>query len=616
MILINNINILKNISNDTWEEIKKYEEEKSRGNIVEESRSGKNTLKVKVDNKYVYLHSKYDPEREADTLVENLDIDEESSIIFYGTGLGYHIEKILEDKPNIKYYIYEPIPELLYSFLERVDLSRVKNKNLMGISVGDKIPESLLKFININVKNIKVIELNSHINYYKEEYKLFSRNLADIIKNKKMGIRTNYAFQKRWIVNSLKNFKELLDTPNIILEKKNKFKNKPAILVAAGPSLNEEIENLRYIREKGLAYIFSVGSAINTLIENNIHPHAATTYDPTEKNQVVFEKVKERGIKDIPIIFGSSVGYETLENYPGDKYHMITSQDSIGNFYLKSLKGDISIVQDAPSIAVVTLQLLAYMGFSKIYLVGQNFAYVGNKNHSEGVDYSKEIKEEELKKALRVKNVYGEEVLTNEGYNSMRNQMEAYIKVIDTIEVINTTKGGAHIEGTVFRELKDCVDEYLEENIVEDDWLNIENASYDKVYLELQKRKMKVAYNNLRKINRDYKIIIRKIEKALVNKNLNQIDKLYPKLDEILKKIKYNDFYRVFILQMNRTEYQMLADLATNLNEKGDPLEKANEVVKHFTNFIILCEKDIDMIDEIYREMNQAIDDYIGNGEV
>ncbi len=38
------------------------------------------------------------------------------------------------------------------------------------------------------------------------------------------------------------NFKEVLNTPNVLLEKKDQFKGKPAILVAAGPSLNEEIE--------------------------------------------------------------------------------------------------------------------------------------------------------------------------------------------------------------------------------------------------------------------------------------------------------------------------------------------------------------------------------------
>ena len=264
----------------------------------------------------------------------------------------------------------------------------------------------------------------------------------------------------------MKNFKEVLNTPNILLEKKDQFKDKPAILVAAGPSLNEEIENIRYIKDKGLAYIFSVGSAINTLIYHDIYPDAACTYDPTVHNQKVFEKTKERGIKEIPMIFGSSVGYETLVNYPGDKYHMITSQDTVSNYYLKNKDGkSINIVQDAPSIAVVTVQLLYALGFSPIILVGQNLAYRGKERHSEGVHYSSEVTEAEMKNGIWVKDVYGNEILTNEGFNRMRQQMELYINGFPNINVINTTKGGAHIEGTSFIELKDIIDTDLNKKV-------------------------------------------------------------------------------------------------------------------------------------------------------
>ena len=120
-------------------------------------------------------------------------------------------------------------------------------------------------------KYIHVV-LSSHKNIFNEEYERFLELFKETIKDKKTSIGTNLAFQERWILNSMKNFKEVLNTPNILLEKKGAFKNKPAILVAAGPSLNEEIENIKQIKEKGLAYIFSVGSAINTLIHNNIYP--------------------------------------------------------------------------------------------------------------------------------------------------------------------------------------------------------------------------------------------------------------------------------------------------------------------------------------------------------
>ena len=58
-----------------------------------------------------------------------------------------------------------------------------------------------------------------------------------------------------------------------------------------------------------------------------------------------------------------------------------------------------------------------------------------------------------MEKRIMVKDVYGNEILTNEIFNSMRFQMERFIKMTSGIEVINTTRGGAKIEGTEYIEL-------------------------------------------------------------------------------------------------------------------------------------------------------------------
>ena len=609
MILIDNLNILKSSYLDIWNKLKQFEDKENRKlTEIEETRNGDKTLVINKDDKNVYLHSRYNPVREAETIVESIDdIDENTNIIFYGTGLGFHIQLILEKYKNIKYYIYEPIPEILYAFLSNVNLKNLNANRLMGININFT-GNSIDKFIDRNREKIKIIELPSHKQCFPDENNEFNDSLLNIIKGKRSSLHTDYAFQKRWIINSMKNLKEVLSTPNIILEKKDEFKGKTAVLAAAGPSLNDEIENLRYIKDNGLAYIFSVGSAINTLIHNDIYPDAACTYDPTVKNQIVFEKVKEKGIKDIPMIFGSSVGYETLENYPGNKYHMITSQDTVAGYFLKNESSEaISIVQDAPSIAVVTLQLLYTLGFSNILLVGQNLGYRGKERYSEGISYSKELTDKEISNGLWVKDVYGNEILTNEGFNSMRHQMENYIKILPNINVINTTKGGAQIEGTEFKELKGIIKTTLDEKIVDKNWLNGNKTSYDKEYMESQVKNMDKSYENALKINKEYKSILSKIEKAINNRNYTQAEKLYTKLDNELRRIEHNDFYKTFILPMNRVQYKVLANSIDSLNEEKNPYEKGKKIFEKFKTFISICIEDIEKIEPIYEEMKIII---------
>lgn len=617
MILIDNINILKSAYPSIWNRLKPLEDTMDNSLFqIEETRRGDKTICIEKDNRKLYLHSRYNPIREAEAIIEEYEgIEPGITVIFYGTGLGYHIDLFLQKHPDINYYIYEPIPELLYIYLSNNSLRRLPSLKLKDIILADNELD-IKKFFNqlVDKTNDKFIHivLNSHRNIFTKEYNEFLELFKETIKDKKTSIGTNLAFQERWILNSMKNFKEVLNTPNILLEKKGAFKDKPVILVAAGPSLNEEIENLKQIKEKGLAYIFSVGSAINTLIHNNIYPDAATTYDPTIRNQIVFEKVKENRIVDIPMIFGSSVGYETLIDYPGEKYHMITSQDTISNYYLKNQDGKpISIMQDAPSIAVVTVQLLYELGFNPIILVGQNLAYKDKKRHSEGVHYSKDVTDEEIEKGIWVKGVYGNEVLTNEGFNRMRQQMEYYIKALSNIEVINTTKGGAHIEGTSFRELTSVMDKYLKEKVVEDSWLEGNKTQYDKEYLKTRSEKMDRAYEKAFKLIDEYYDIINTIEKLIKNQNFNQAEKTYVKLDKALRKIERNDYFQTFILPMNRVHYKLLADSIDSLNEEKNPMEKGRRIVESFRRFMDLCKEGIDKIDDVYSEIKTDIEEFL-----
>ena len=617
MILIDNINILKSAYPNLWNRLKSLEDAMNTSSInIEETRRGDKTIWIEKDGKKLYLHSKYNPIREAEAIIaEYEEIDSDTTVIFYGTGLGYHIDLFLQKYPDVDYYIYEPIPELLYAYLSHNSLRKLPSLKMKDLILADNEIEAR-KFFNQLIdrasgKYIHVV-LSSHKNIFPEEYERFLESFKGTLKDKKSHIGVNLAFQERWILNSMKNFKEVLNTPNILLEKKGKFQGKPAIIVAAGPSLNEEIENLRYIKEKGLAYIFSVGSAINTLIHHDIYPDAATTYDPSARNQIVFEKVKEKDIADIPMIFGSSVGYETLIDYPGKKYHMITSQDTVSNYYLKNKDGKpINIVQDAPSIAVVTVQLLYELGFNPIILVGQNLAYKGKKRHSEGISYSKDVTDKEIEKGIWVKDVYGNEVLTNEGYNNMRMQMEYYIKTLPNIEVINTTKGGAHIEGADFKELSVVMEEYLKEKVVEDDWLEGNKTQYDKEHLKIQLEKMDRAYRRALKLMDEYYDILNTIERLIKNQNFNQAEKTYLKLDKALRKIERNDYFMTFILPMNRVQYELLANSIDSLNEERNPIEKGRRIVESFKKFMDLCKEDIGKIDEIYSEIKISIEEFL-----
>ncbi|MFY9174686.1 MAG: 6-hydroxymethylpterin diphosphokinase MptE-like protein [Peptococcia bacterium] len=623
-MLVDNIVFLKKHNPELYKAISQLNgKADNQGISLEDTKSQDKTIKITRNGQDLYLHSRYDPRREAAAIInkvaEKEKITEDSHVIFYGLGLGYHIEEFVNKYPRTSFSLYEPSPLVFSLLLQQLNLEKLPLRNLemlecqYQVEVADNFLRRLLQKIT---KKIVIIELPVYQNAFAEEYADFMKKFSAAIRATRSDLHTNYFFQKRWIINSINNFSAVLNTPNIILEKKGEFKGKTAILVAAGPSLNEEIENLRYIKEQGLAYIFTVGSAINTLVHHGIYPDATCSIDPGVHNQEVIKIIKEKGIKDIPLFFGSTVGYETLLDYPGKMYHMVTSQDTVASFYLKNSDDQsINIVYDAPTVAIATLQLLYILGFSRIILVGQNLGFIDKLRYAAGIPYDRELSGKRAEGAFWVEDVYGGKILTDTVYDLMRRQLEQVIAQLPAGMVINTTKGGAAIKGAEFVELKTLIGQSLGERVVVDNWLEGNKTNYAPEHLAAQAKSMDKSYEEAVEIIKDYRKVLERISMALNNKNYLQAEKLYPKLDRELRRIERNRFYKTFILPMNRVSYKILADNIDVINEIKNPQEKGQRIVSSFAAFYLECQQDMQMMKEFYSGLNDAIREFCQGSE-
>jgi len=615
MILTDNRNYLRLHNRSLMEKLAERETiDNGKSVEVELSKKGIPTLKINIDNKVQYIHSKYDPETEAERLIKQLDnMDQYEHVLFIGAGLGYHIEALLKEYPNMKFSIYEPNLDVLCEFLSNQDLTKLPIKQLVKLfsTTDEQHLRSEISALNQSLKGkTYIFTLPVYEQLFATQVKIVVESLVEVLKDKRSSIATNYSFQKRWTINSIKNFPKVLETPNILHDiDKEAFKGKPAIIVAAGPSLNEEFENLRYIKENGLAYIFSVGSAINALIEHGIYPDAACTYDPTNRNQLVFQKLKESNLTNVPLIFGSSVGFETLENYPGIMLHMLTNQDTIAPQYLKR-PDNLSVVFDAPSIAVVTFQLLKMLGSSQIVLVGQNLGFQHNSRYAEGINYDfvqNELSEQEQQGLLIVKDVYGNEIQTDEGFNRMRQQLEMYINLFPEIEVINTTKGGAQIAGTVFTPLSEVITEkWINTKQVTPNWFVAKN-SYDLTYTSEQLKKMQLAKNQLEKNIRNAIKELRNIDTASKLNKTKELETKFILFDREFEKIKSNSFFKAFIEPMVRVHNDKLTQDSQTLRYDKDLRKKGRSIAHLFASFLMDCQEHILFVQPLIQELEERI---------
>ena len=611
-MLIDNIKFLKINYPDIYKRLEKIDSKKYNGILIEETKNRNKTIKYIDENKSIYIHSKYNPNEEASKLVDDFFESEGNvnHIIVYGVGLGYHILELANKYPNAVITLIEPSIEILHAFLCEFNINKLLLEDIY--LENENYVSALIDKIIINNKNYdnKIFTLNSYKNIFQDNYCVFLNKFNDAIKSKRSQLGVNFNFQKRWIINSIKNFSTTLNTKNILLQDRSIYKGKTALVVSAGPSLEDEIENLKEIKKNKSAYIFSVGSSINTLFKNDILPDAVCTYDPTAKNAIVHDVLIRNNIDIIPMIYGTSVGYETLENYKGPKLHMITSQDVISQFFIQSKSmNKIEGVNDSPSIAVITLQLLYRLGFGKIVFVGQNLAYRNNKSYAEGIEYIDNTVSEELKKkSLKVKSVDGDLIETNFSFNQMRQQIEYYITQFENVEIINSTRGGAHIQGSRYMMLNDVIANYLSNNIVDDEWyLNDENDCYDLEYLSKRSEVMENAHLEIKDILKEIQEINKKIFDLARNKNFKQVETMYNKLDFSFGKLWNNVFYNIVLKPMHRVEYELFGNEVNLLKKEINPIKKAEGMVNQIEKFIQRCYQDYDILKDEFIEMQSAI---------
>ncbi|MFD2044932.1 motility associated factor glycosyltransferase family protein [Ornithinibacillus salinisoli] len=578
---------------------------------VLDSKSGHKTIRFINDNKGLMVHSGYNPLREAERIISSHQdkVKEHTHVFFYGIGMGYHIEKFIEMFPNNSFSIYEPIPEIFSSMSQHRLLSSIitnHTRNLYIDSPFNNTTEYLEEF-NIN-NSIHLIILPSYENLISDKISKFRYDIKKVIQNRRRSLATSAKFQKRWVLNSLHNFSEVLDTPNILTDiERNNFKGKPVVIVSAGPSLEMDLEHIRHIKEKKLAYIFSVGSAINSLIAHDIIPDAICTYDPSELNYEVFKKLIDSNIDHIPMLFGSSVGYETLTTYKGPKVHFITSQDRTSIYFLEDqLNINKDLILDSPSIAIMTFQILNKLGADPIIFAGQNLGYMNGRLYSKGIEYEhvdSTLDEEKLGNAIIIQDVYGNAIKTSKSFSRMRIILEKYAEYYNGESTfINTTKGGAAIKGIPFQPIEEVIEKYLTAPLSKELWWKKQNGynkrGIEKHYLNLKSSREEYydVINNITRIMKSISINIKVKNKQNLNINLSQFDLLYNRL---MKNVYYKNFLSFYI----RVHVEIVTNEIKRLNHKKDQFIIGKELLNVFSGFLKKCKHGDSELEKILNEI-------------
>ena len=251
--------------------------------------------------------------------------------------------------------------------------------------------------------------------------------------------------------NMLDNVAQIVNNPGINLLY-DKFKGKPAVIVATGPSLKKNMHLLKGIEDKAL--IISVDASFKYLMANGIKPHMVTSLEREHEVQQFFDGFEPEEVKDVymtacPVLFN-----HVYESYTGPQIIVYRNFD-----HFKWLEIDRGILEVKLSSSNMAFKVAEALGCDPIILIGQDLAYGENgETHATEVPFTSEGEG-----IFYVKGNCQEEVKTNSGWY---NFLKAY--EVDVAQhhgkVINCTEGGAYIPGTSVASFGETIEQHISQS--------------------------------------------------------------------------------------------------------------------------------------------------------
>ncbi|MGG0655028.1 motility associated factor glycosyltransferase family protein [Rummeliibacillus pycnus] len=470
------------------------------------SNSGLEVVKI---NGYL-THSIYNPIKEAEKFVEK-NIEDVQIHFIYGYGNGYIVKKFLENNIfNTRYIIIDPF----------IDISSLQDENADFIFFQDinLLKEKIRAYITIN-NNIKV---TCSLNYDKIDPSLyldFLNMLKELMSLSKVNENTVLVRAYLWYENYLNNL--IYEDSSIVNLKK--ITNMPIVVASGGPSLTKQLPLLKKYRKHLI--LISAGSTTNSLVSENIIPDFVLSIDGHLRN---YEHFKLLNFDENTKFIYSMYSYPKIrESFLEGYYFLDKSAETLGTHLYKNKGEETVILNGGGSVAHYALIFATYITTGPICLIGQDLAYTDGKSHAKNNVFAKEMTKQENANLLEIEGYYGDTVLTDYMFLSMKRSFEGLMENIDKNSIYNCTEGGALIKGMPNETFNHFCEMYVELD---------KTFSFKKV---AKKGQTNVLFKALKKEQENYL----EIEKA-INSNLTLIKKakkLNAYTNDILRKMDRND---------------------------------------------------------------------------
>lgn len=425
------------------------------------SKTGHPNVLVARDSGWVALYDNDDPIRYARVYLEGLDIKYAPIVVFMGMGLGYHLDQFfrllskgLETKEII---VFEKDIGLFRLAMEVGDFRNILIHPNIHFFVGDDPEESFVKlrtdiFVRdiYALRSIKILPLPASV-MLDDEYYLKALETVKKAARQAMILVGNDSFDSLvGLENMFSNLSHIVSNPGINALY-GKFRGRPGVLVAAGPSLNKNMHLLKGLRDN--AIIISCDASFIPIMKKGIRPHLVSSLERTPGVDLFYS-----GIDDfsgtyfiaLPVLMP-----ETIEAFKGRKfigYRMYSYFD-----WLENDKGALVV---GTSVANLSFKILMELGCDPIILIGQDLAYADDGDtHVKGDIFGSRSEGIHKRPLIELEGNDGNPVKSEKMWEVMKLTYEEDIASYQGT-CINATEGGARIKGAEVMPFNEAIEKY------------------------------------------------------------------------------------------------------------------------------------------------------------
>lgn len=399
-----------------------------------------------------YLHSSYSVDREMKELFRDTN-DPEQILIIFGLGMGYCLEYI--QKQDIRYrkvLILEPFNNIFREMLKIRDFGHLLRKRDVSITIFNDV-QKIMPQIMGQVMSSKKVKFLYHLSY-RSIFKEIYQEISKLFMNEKRAFISNTAtmdrFLNEWTENQLISLAKNQASASCL---HGKFKNIPAIIISAGPSLEKRIDEIKEIQDRAL--IIAPGTGARICHQKGINAHIATATD-SQKHEASFFRNSS-----IKVLVGSYRLHPEVDRvFPHNFLRINLHNDLIAHYFHRYFSLPFDVINDQASVSSVAVELAIKLGCNPIILVGQDLCFYDNKEHAgEEKDSLNQVLRGQIQEAM---DINGELVHTYPSFLVIRRDMELInLKYGGMPAIINATEAGLGIPGVENQKFRDVINHYI-----------------------------------------------------------------------------------------------------------------------------------------------------------